>query len=214
MKKYLSILLALALVLCLAACGNGDPTSSDQPDDGAQDSGTPAYEDGVTPTDLTAPSTSPTQTPEPELESLETLKVCGISIIKDSQLTGLAYKGVKFEDGMLILDAAELNSDTGSSPLIEFAGGDLEISVNGDCSLACQTAIGIKGDGNLSITGEGSLSISSSTAQGISVTGSLNVACTLNVSGSPAAECSEVTAGEGFTVTANEEASLTVAPAA
>lgn len=104
MKKYLCILLAFALVLTLAACG-GDP-SSDLPDPDVEDTG--EVSDGATPTDLDAPTAEPTPTPVPE--DITTLKVCGISVIKNGQLTNLAYKGVKYENGVLTLDAAVLDS--------------------------------------------------------------------------------------------------------
>ena len=77
MKKYLCILLAFALVLTLAACG-GDP-SSDLPDPDVEDTG--EVSDGATPTDLDAPTAEPTPTPVPE--DITTLKVCGISVIKN-----------------------------------------------------------------------------------------------------------------------------------
>ena len=127
MKKYLCILLAFALVLTLAACG-GDP-SSDLPDPDVEDTG--EVSDGATPTDLDAPTAEPTPTPVPE--DITTLKVCGISVIKNGQLTNLAYKGVKYENGVLTLDAAVLDSGTTSDILIEFYGGDLVIGVTGEC---------------------------------------------------------------------------------
>ncbi|MFR3291484.1 MAG: hypothetical protein ACLTSG_15355 [Lachnospiraceae bacterium] len=118
MKKTLCILLALALVLGLAACGGGEPAASELPD--------PEFSlppEDATPSDLT-PEASPTPTPTPE--SIDTLKVCGISIITNGQLTGLAFKGVKYENGVLLLDSAVLDSGTTSDILIEFYGGDLE----------------------------------------------------------------------------------------
>lgn len=206
MKKTLCILLALALVLGLSACSNGDPDSSDLPD--------PEFSlppEDSTPTDLDAPETSPTQTPEPE--AIETLKVCGISVIKNGQLTNLAYKGVKYENGVLLLDAAVLDSGTTSDILIEFYGGDLEVEITGECVFTSSGVPSIKGDGSISMSGDGSLSITCTDAAGISVEGSVTAACSLNVTGAPAVESTGVSAGSGFAVTANDETTLSVAAA-
>ena len=148
MKKTLCILLALALVLGLAACGGGEPAASELPD--------PEFSlppEDATPSDLT-PEASPTPTPTPE--SIDTLKVCGISIITNGQLTGLAFKGVKYENGVLLLDSAVLDSGTTSDILIEFYGGDLEVEVTGECVFTSAGVSSIIGDGSLSLKGEGS----------------------------------------------------------
>ena len=84
MKKYLCILLAFVLVLTLAACG-GDP-GSDLPDPDVEDTG--EVSDGATPTDLDAPTAEQPPTPVPE--DITPHKVCGISVIKNGQLTNLA----------------------------------------------------------------------------------------------------------------------------
>ena len=198
MKKTLCILLALALVLGLAACGGGEPAASELPD--------PEFSlppEDATPSDLT-PEASPTPTPTPE--SIDTLKVCGISIITNGQLTGLAFKGVKYENGVLLLDSAVLDSGTTSDILIEFYGGDLEVEVTGECVF---TSAGVS-----SIIGDGSLSITATEAAAISVEGSVTAACALNVTGAPAAESAGVSAGEGFSLSENNENSIVVAAAA
>ena len=208
MKKYLCILLAFALVLTLAACG-GDP-GSDLPDPDVEDTG--EVSDGATPTDLDAPTAEPTPTPVPE--DITTLKVCGISIITNGQLTGLAFKGVKYENGVLLLDSAVLDSGTTSDILIEFYGGDLEVEVTGECVFTSAGVSSIIGDGSLSLKGEGSLSITATEAAAISVEGSVTAACALNVTGAPAAESAGVSAGEGFSLSENSENSIVVAAAA
>lgn len=212
MKKYLCMLLAFALVLGLAGCGNGDPETSELPDASVENSDGPAYEDGATPSDLLPATPEPTPTPDPE--PIETLKVCGISIVKNGQLTNLAYKGVKYENGVLLLDSAELESGPSANALIEYTGGDLEINVSGECKFSATEAEGIKGSGDLSLTGDGSLSIVAADVAGISVEGTLTVGCALNVTGAPAAESSETLAAEGFAISVNDETTLTVAAAA
>ena len=206
MKKTLCILLALALVLGLAACGGGEPAASELPD--------PEFSlppEDATPSDLT-PEASPTPTPTPE--SIDTLKVCGISIITNGQLTGLAFKGVKYENGVLLLDSAVLDSGTTSDILIEFYGGDLEVEVTGECVFTSAGVSSIIGDGSLSLKGEGSLSITATEAAAISVEGSVTAACALNVTGAPAAESAGVSAGEGFSLSENSENSIVLAAAA
>lgn len=206
MKKTLCILLALALVLGLAACGGGEPSASELPD--------PEFSlppEDATPSDLT-PEASPT--PTPTQESIDTLKVCGISIITNGQLTGLAFKGVKYENGVLLLDSAVLDSGTTSDILIEFYGGDLEVEVTGECVFTSAGVSSIIGDGSLSLKGEGSLSITATEAAAISVEGSVTAACALNVTGAPAAESAGVSAGEGFSLSENSENSIVVAAAA
>ena len=200
MKKTLCILLALALVLGLAACGGGEPAASELPD--------PEFSlppEDATPSDLT-PEASPMPTPTPE--SIDTLKVCGISVIKNGQLTNLAYKGVKYENGVLTLDAAVLDSGTTSDILIEFYGGDLVIGVTGECVFTSSGVPAVKGDGSVTIQGEGSLSITSTESAAISVEGGVTVSCALNVTGAPAVESTGVTAGEGFSLSENSETSL------
>ena len=198
MKKTLCILLALALVLGLAACGGGEPAASELPDPELS-----LPPEDATPSDLT-PEASPTPTPTPE--SIDTLKVCGISIITNGQLTGLAFKGVKYENGVLLLDSAVLDSGTTSDILIEFYGGDLEVEVTGECVF---TSAGVS-----SIIGDGSLSLKGTEAAAISVEGSVTAACALNVTGAPAAESAGVSAGEGFSLSENSENSIVVAAAA
>lgn len=207
MKKYLCILLAFALVLTLAACGE-DP-SGDNTDPDVETSGD--VSDGATPTDLDAPSAEPTPTPDPE--AITTLKVCGISVIKNGQLTNLAYKGVKYENGVLLLDTAVLDSGTTSDILIEFYGGDLVIEVTGECVFTSSGVPAIKGDGSVTLQGDGSLSISTAESAGISVEGGVTVSCALTVTGAPAAESTGVTAGDGFAISENSETSLVVAAA-
>ncbi len=212
MKKYLGIVLALMLVLGLAGCSNGDPSASDLPDPDVENTGGTAYEDGATPSDLLPATPEPTPTPDPE--DLDTLNVCGIPIIKNGQLTSLAYKGVKYENGQLLLDSAQLATAANSSALIEFAGGDLEVVVSGECVFTATEASAVVGDGSISFTGEGSLSVTAADAAAISVDGTLTVGCALNVSGAPAVESSEIVAAEGFAIGTNDEATLTVAAAA
>ena len=207
MKKYLCILLAFALVLTLVACG-GDP-SGDNTDPDAETSGD--VSDGATPTDLDAPTAEPTPTPDPE--AITTLKVCGISVIKNGQLTNLAYKGVKYENGVLLLDTAVLDSGTTSDILIEFYGGDLVIEVTGECVFTSSGVPAIKGDGSVTLQGDGSLSISTAESAGISVEGGVTVSCALTVTGAPAVESTGVTAGDGFAISENSETSLVVAAA-
>lgn len=207
MKKYLCILLAFALVLTLAACGE-DP-SGDNTDPDVETSGD--VSDGATPTDLDAPTAEPTPTPDPEV--ITTLKVCGISVIKNGQLTNLAYKGVKYENGVLLLDTAVLDSGTTSDILIEFYGGDLVIEVTGECVFTSSGVPAIKGDGSVTLQGDGSLSISTAESAGISVEGGVTVSCALTVTGAPAVESTGVTAGDGFAISENSETSLVVAAA-
>lgn len=207
MKKYLCILLAFALVLTLAACGE-DP-SGDNTDPDVETSGD--VSDGATPTDLDAPTAEPTPTPDPE--TITTLKVCGISVIKNGQLTNLAYKGVKYENGVLLLDTAVLDSGTTSDILIEFYGGDLVIEVTGECVFTSSGVPAIKGDGSVTLQGDGSLSISTAESAGISVEGGVTVSCALTVTGAPAVESTGVTAGDGFAISENSETSLVVAAA-
>lgn len=207
MKKYLCILLAFALVLTLAACGE-DP-SGDNTDPDVETSGD--VSDGATPTDLDAPTAEPTPTPDPE--AITTLKVCGISVIKNGQLTNLAYKGVKYENGVLLLDTAVLDSGTTSDILIEFYGGDLVIEVTGECVFTSSGVPAIKGDGSVTLQGDGSLSISTAESAGISVEGGVTVSCALTVTGAPAAESTGVTAGDGYAISENSETSLVVAAA-
>lgn len=207
MKKYLCILLAFALVLTLAACGE-DP-SGDNTDPDVETSGD--VSDGATPTDLDAPTAEPTPTPDPE--AITTLKVCGISVIKNGQLTNLAYKGVKYENGVLLLDTAVLDSGTTSDILIEFYGGDLVIEVTGECVFTSSGVPAIKGDGSVTLQGDGSLSISTAESAGISVEGGVTVSCALTVTGAPAVESTGVTAGDGYAISENSETSLVVAAA-
>ena len=207
MKKYLCILLAFALVLTLAACGE-DP-SGDNTDPDVETSGD--VSDGATPTDLDAPTAEPTPTPDPE--AITTLKVCGISVIKNGQLTNLAYKGVKYENGVLLLDTAVLDSGTTSDILIEFYGGELVIEVTGECVFTSSGVPAIKGDGSVTLQGDGSLSISTAESAGISVEGGVTVSCALTVTGAPAVESTGVTAGDGFAISENSETSLVVAAA-
>ncbi len=207
MKKYLCILLAFALVLTLAACGE-DP-SGDNTDPDVETSGD--VSDGATPTDLDAPTAEPTPTPDPE--AITTLKVCGISVIKNGQLTNLAYKGVKYENGVLLLDTAVLDSGTTSDILIEFYGGDLVIEVTGECVFTSSGVPAIKGDGSVTLQGDGSLSISTAESAGISVEGGVTVSCAFTVTGAPAVESTGVTAGDGYAISENSETSLVVAAA-
>lgn len=207
MKKYLCILLAFALVLTLAACGE-DP-SGDNTDPDVETSGD--VSDGATPTDLDAPTAEPTPTPDPE--AITTLKVCGISVIKNGQLTNLAYKGVKYENGVLLLDTAVLDSGTTSDILIEFYGGDLVIEVTGEGVFTSSGVPAIKGDGSVTLQGDGSLSISTAESAGISVEGGVTVSCALTVTGAPAVESTGVTAGDGYAISENSETSLVVAAA-
>ena len=140
-------------------------------------------------------------------------RVCGISVIKNGQLTNLAYKGVKYENGVLTLDAAVLDSGTTSDILIEFYGGDLVIGVTGECVFTSSGVPAVKGDGSVTIQGEGSLSITSTESAAISVEGGVTVSCALKVTGAPAVESTGVTAGEGFSLSENSETSLVAAAA-
>ena len=121
---------------------------------------------------------------------------------------------MKYENGVLLLDSAVLDSGTTSDILIEFYGGDLEVEVTGECVFTSAGVSSIIGDGSLSLKGEGSLSITATEAAAISVEGSVTAACALNVTGAPAAESTGVSAGEGFSLSENSENSIVVAAAA
>ena len=196
MKKTFCAALALTLVFALAACGQG----SENPG-------------GVTPSDLMG--TEPPATPTPDPEPLDSLSICGIPVIRGGQLSGLGYEGMDYADGTLTINALELEREDQAAPIISFGGGDLEIIVVGECSIVTSGTDGIVAeDGSaLSFSGEGSLSISTEGAAAIDVSGAVTVGCALSVSGETVCTSENVTAAEGFAVTANDESSLTVSAA-
>lgn len=204
MKKFLCAALALCLVFALAACGGTDDVQS-SPDN----SGVHANIDGVTPHDLE--TTEPTPTPVPE--NISSLNVNGVDLIKDGQITGVGYQGFDYADGKLTIKDLQFDS-TYTDTVISFGGGDLEIVVEGDCSITTQSgvsAIVCSDDSALTFSGTGSLTISCPDAVAIDMSGSVNAGCALNVSGSDACT-GTVTAASGFS--ANDAgATLTVAAA-
>lgn len=204
MKKFLCAALALCLVFALAACGGTDDVQT-SPDD----TGVHANHDGVTPTDLE--TTAPTPTPVPE--SISSLNVNGVDLIKNGQITGVGYQGFEYADGKLTIKDLQFESPYNDT-VISFGGGDLEIVVEGDCSITTQSgvsAIVCSDDSALTFSGSGSLTISCPDAAAIDMSGSVTAGCALNVSGSDACT-GTVTAASGFAVT-DSGASMTVAAA-
>ncbi len=200
MKKFLTIALALCMVFAFAACGSGDDETRT---------------DGTTPTDLNAPAVSPTPTPDPE--PLDSLEINGVAIIRNGQLTNVGYRGFTYADGKLTMDSVEIENLDSSKPVISFSGGDLELVVTGECSLTATEGVivisGGEGDA-LTISGDGSLTVSAEDAAAFDLDGELTVSCSLNVTGMPACSAETVTAADGFAVTENDEATLTVSAAA
>ena len=159
MKKLLCMALALCLVFALAACGD-DPSPSTSGGD------SDVITDGSTPTDLTT-VTSPTPTPDPE--PINTLTVYGINIIINGQVTGVGISGVSYEDGKLTITDVTYQNDSADAPFIYFEGGDLEIVVSGEVTLASDTGaavIGNGGDEALTISGDGTLNLSATGGPG------------------------------------------------
>lgn len=202
MKKLLSMALALCLVLALTACGgSGDPDSTPSP----------TNYDGATPSDL-MPATSPTPTPEPE--SITTLEINGIHLIKDGQITGTGFKGFTYEDGTLTIDSVELESESADTPIILVEGGAIEIIVKGESSLSISGGASVisAGDSDVTFSGDGSLALSAADAPAIDTSGDVVFGCALAASGSDACTSENVSAASGWTLT-DDGATLTVAAA-
>ena len=102
----------------------------------------------------------------------------------------------------------------GTGGAITVSGGDLEIVVSGEVTLAGDGASAIRGDdSDITITGDGTLNVSATDAAAIDLSGSLSVGCALTAVGDPACSSESVSALEGFAITVNDGANLTVAAA-
>ena len=185
--------LALCMVFALAACGSGDAGTSP----------TPNYE-GSTPTDLLGPAVSPTPTPDPE--PIESLVVNGIDIIRGGQLTGVGYSGFDYADGTLTIEDVTLQGSDAEDALISFSGGDLEIVITGTVTLAADGGAPV-------ISGEGTLNATAAETAAIDVSGDVTVGCAVTVTGAPPCSAENVAAAEGYSITANDGTTLTVAAA-
>ena len=203
MKKFLCATLCLCLLCGVSACGSDDPDASANPEIELPDV-------VVSDTDLTV--ASPTPTPEPE--TIDTLTVCGINLVRDGQATGLGFGGAVYADGVLTLTDAELSSSLAGQPVISFSGGDLEIVLEGVNTLESSggaAAISCSDEGvNLTLSGSGSMTATASEAAAISVSGTLTVSATVDVTGAPAADCGEVVASDGAQISENSETHLAV----
>ena len=198
MKKALTIALALCMVLALAACGGGVADATP----------TPNY-DGSTPTDLLGPSPSPTPVHDPE--PVDELIINGVHLVRGGELTGVGYSGFDYADGVLTVSDVTVQ---GTGGVITVSGGDLEIVVSGEVTLAGEGASAIRGDdSDITITGDGTLNVSATDAAAIDLSGSLSVGCALTAVGDPACSSESVSALEGFAITVNDGANLTVAAA-
>lgn len=197
MKKFLAAVLALCMVFALSACGGDDEET---------------VNDGSTPSDL-MPVVSPTPTPDPE--DITELVIGGLHIIRDGQITGLGYRGCTYEDGTLTIDSVTLANDKADEPAIVVSGGDIEIIVTGECSISSTAGASVISgdDSNITFSGDGTLTMSAVDAAAIDSTGSVTVKCALNVTGAPACSSENVSAGEGYAITANDGTTLTVAAA-
>lgn len=203
MKKLFAMALALCMVFALAACGSGDAGTSP----------TPNYE-GSTPTDLLGPAVSPTPTPDPE--PIESLVVNGIDIIRGGQLTGVGYSGFDYADGTLTIEDVTLQGSDAEDALISFSGGDLEIVITGTVTLAADGGAPVisGGEGDaLTISGEGTLNATAAETAAIDVSGDVTVGCAVTVTGAPPCAAENVAAAEGYSITANDGTTLTVAAA-
>ena len=204
MKKLFCMALALCMIFALAACGqNADPDASP----------TPTNYEGVTPSDLL---TTPHPTRTPEQQPLENLSVGGVDLVSDGVRGNLGYEGFEYADGVLTITDVTVQTETGSFPVIAFDGGDLEIVISGEVTLAAENGASAisGGDNNLTISGDGTLKVTASgEAAAIDVTGGVSISCSVTASGSDACTSGNITAGEGFSLTDNG-AELSVAAAA
>ena len=169
MKKLFCARCSCALLLTLCACGGG-----------ASGSASPSDVGKTSASDIAVPAT-----PTPEPQPVSSLVLCGIQVVANGQLTGVAYQGADYADGVLTLDGVSMQADYGEYPAIAFTG-DLEIVLKGvntiDATNGASAIVGGGEDGaaaTLKLTGSGSLTV---TAKG-------DGTCALSCSGAVAVEC-------------------------
>lgn len=178
MKKIISIVTAVLMLLVFSACGDKDSRTSTSPTD-------------VSSSDVEIPETTSDAEPQPVSE----LSICGIPIVTNGLQTGIGYQGAGYRDGVLTLDGVDMLADYGSTSAISFVG-DLEIVIQGTNKITGAngaTAItgGTAEDGTVStlaISGDGSLTVSADGDYGISCSGEITVtSATLDITGAKAA---------------------------
>lgn len=194
MKKIICIFTAMLMLMAFSACGDKGDGANTSPTDVS-----PA------PGDIEIPETTPVSEPQPVSE----LSICGIPVVSNSQLTGIGYQGVDYDNGVLTLDGVDMLGDYGSTSAIYFEG-NLEIVVKGENQVTAENgAAAIQGaftsDGsksNLTLSGNGSLVLNAQNAWGLSCSGSVSVdGVTLDIMGTEGAiegGNEKLTLGEGL----------------
>jgi predicted small lipoprotein YifL len=195
MKKIISILTAVFMLLAFSACGDKDSQVSTSPTD-------------VSSSDVEIPETTDDAAPQPVSE----LSICGIPIVTNGRQTGIGYQGAGYQNGVLTLQDVNILADYGSTGAISFVG-DLEIVVQGGNTItgangAAAIFGGTAEDGTVStltISGDGSLTITADGDYGISCSGAITVkSSTLDVTAATAAVeggTESLTLGDGLAVT-------------
>jgi predicted small lipoprotein YifL len=206
MKKTISIMAAVLMLMAFAACGN----KNDLPN--------------TSPTDVSGPTATPDNGVLPDPQPVSELSICGIPVVTNSQPTGLLYKGSDYKDGVLTLDNMAILADYGSSNAIYFVG-ELEIVIHGESTIEAMNGMsaiaGVEAEdgtqANLTISGDGRLTVSAAGAYGISCSGTITVnGGTLEISGEEAAVergAESLTLENGLTVIEDTGVRIVVGPA-
>lgn len=206
MKKFLCAILAFALVFCFSACGEESDEITDIEDVKLPDV-------VVSDTDLTLASPTPT----PVQQELTTLAICGVNLIRDGHLTGLAFGGCVFENGVLTITDTTLSSSNSDEPIIAYSGGDLDIVLVGTSTFTATNGAAIisctdesTDDGDLEIEGAGNLVATAEGTAAISVPGDVSISASVDITGEPAVESLSLEADDGAQISENSETHLVV----